>query len=181
MRSQRVRHDWVTEHTRKHRIIVIIIITITSQLISSSLSSSLDPVLFPWAYPQSFLHLHHTFHCNAIVCLLLCTCLPEPTSIPPLPTKTLPSGCKVCEGFHVIHLCVNANKWYMYTCIPWMWGVFQLFSHTLTDCLLLCVIPIGAWYSLLHWQWEVPHFGINENVSCFFFFFCRACCFHTPL
>ena len=86
-------------------------------------------------------------------------------------TKTLPSGCKVCESFHVIHLCVNANKWYMYTCIPWMWGVFQLFSHTLTDCLLLCVIPIDAWYSLLHWQWKVPHFGINENVSCFFFFF----------
>ena len=39
--------------------------------------------------------------------------------------------------------------------------------HTLTDCLLLCVILVGAWHSLLRWQWEVPHFGMNENASCF--------------
>ena len=68
MRSQRGRHDWGAEHTCKHRIKVVTIMTIANQLISSSLGYSLDPVLFPWADPQRFLYLpsHIPLQCNSL-------------------------------------------------------------------------------------------------------------------
>ena len=168
MRSQRVRRNWVTEHTHKHRIIVIIITT-TNQLTS---------VLLVTAWIQSCPHeLTHKFPCTShhtSHCLLLCTCLPEsPPTIPPLPARTLPSGCKVCGSFHVIHLCVNANKWCMYTCIPWVWGVIipsQTVSCFVSFWWVLDIVSYaGSGRSLISAWMRTPAA------------FCRVFCFHTPL